>query len=162
MDAERTSFLFIIAKGSVKYLHRVSHCTYFSNSLSLFTERIKIGKPETVGHKQKNNYWKRTSNTEIFDRCCYTSAVGSLKTILTQRLFEEKGDIKVNNDANSGNINHCLFTAHHHGLYLGCGFCPLRLFRGKHDQQRRGLQMHKIVSSSTVSCITFHTGTVKA
>ena len=34
-------------------MHRVSHCTYFSNSLSLFTERIKIGKPETVGHKQK-------------------------------------------------------------------------------------------------------------
>ena len=26
----------------------------------------------------------------------------------------EKGDIKENNDANKGNVNHCLFAAHYH------------------------------------------------
>ena len=46
--------------------------------------------------------------TQIFDRCCHSSAVGSLKTIFAQRLLGEKGAIKLNNDANNGNVNYCL------------------------------------------------------
>ena len=31
-------------------------------------------------------------------------------TIFVQRLLGEKADMKVNNDANNSNINHCLFA----------------------------------------------------
>ena len=41
------------------------------------------------------------------------SAIGTLKTMLARRLLGEKGDIIVNNNTNSDNINPCLYEAHY-------------------------------------------------
>ena len=91
-------FFFIYYRGRQCEIHAQGFKLYFSSFLSLFTERIKIGKAVTVGHKHnkflKANFPHRDFRSMLLYDC--SSAVGSLKTIFAQRLFGEKADIKAN------------------------------------------------------------------
>jgi len=92
-----------------------------------------------------------------------SSAVGSLKTIFAQRLFGENGDIKVNMMPTAAILpivflQHItmVFTLVVVFVHRGCS--AVNMIGKEAVLPRANAQ---IVSNGTVSCITFHTGTVK-
>jgi len=93
-----------------------------------------------------------------------SSAVGSLKTIFAQRLFGERGDTKVNMMPTAAILTivflqhiTMVFTLVVVLVHRGCSAVNMI---GKDTVLPRENAL--IVSSGTVSCITFHTGTDKA